>query len=107
YTSLASLSLFGIVIINNFKNLFVKVSIIIAVSCMVFSIVISTFFASILMLVVGALMLFLFRFKKILNFKFIFILLLFTIMSIFIFNRYIVDTRLLDPIKYKIERFSS
>ena len=106
YTSLGGLCLFGLVIQSYLQSSFARIIMFIAIFSMIFSIFISTYFASIFMFVLGVLLLLFFRFKKLFSFKAIVVGIVLFSMSIYIFNQYLSDTRLLDPILKKIEGFS-
>ncbi len=105
YSSLGAVALVGISVLGKNKAIYFTF-LTIAIIAIILTVFISTFFASILLLVVGILIILL-RYKtKILNFNAV--LLIGTIgLSVFLFyDKYVKDTRLLDPIIKKYEGFT-
>lgn len=107
YTSLSSLSIFGLIIVKKIKSRIAKILLILSCLAMIFSIFISTFFASIFLLIVTVLIYVGINFRKFINIKSICLLIVLILTCGYLYSSLLSDTRLLDPITKKIEKFQS
>lgn len=106
YTSLSAYIIFGFFLVKRIKNKIPKIMLGAALCAMIITVLMSTFLASILMLVLGLMMIAVFRFKELFNFKNAIIILLLIGGTIYFIEEYLMKTRFLEPIVYKINAYS-
>ncbi len=105
YSSLGAVALYGTGLIRKFQLVYM-IPLVIAIMAVVLTIFISTFFASILLLAIGILII-LFRYRsKLLGFGTLLFIGVFTLGLYLFYDKYVKDTRLMDPILKKYEGFT-
>ena len=105
YSSLGAISLLGLSSLNKFSFL-LKILMIVCILSLIFTIFLSTFFASIFLFLLGCIILMFRHFKLNLEFKQLIFLTFLSFTIFYFYDNFVSDTRFLDPIYDKIERFS-
>lgn len=106
YTSLSAYIVFGILILKKLTNKFHKTILIISLAAMGITILMSTFLASILMLVFGLTAIALFKMRHIFSLRNIFIFILSSFGILIFVNEIVSETRYLEPVIRKIIEFN-
>lgn len=106
YTTVGAIAILGFAISTYFKKVF-KIIIIISSISLLLSVFISTYMASILMIVVGGLILISRYNKRIFKFKIIIPVISLVIGFVYFYNNYVKETSLLKPIIQKITKYQN
>lgn len=104
YTSCAAIFFIGLAILQRFPFFF-KLLICTSVTGILFSILVSTFFASILMVVFGLVIIIVFYNKRIFKPKITFLIMLLVLLTLGFYNQFLSETNLVIPITKKVEKF--
>lgn len=105
YSSLGAISLLALSSLNKYSFL-LKILLMLSIFSIIVTIFMSTFFASIMLFIIGC-VIFIFRnFKSILRLKQLMLISFLSFALFYFYDNYISDTRFLDPIFKKIEVFS-
>lgn len=104
YTSGAAIFFIGLASLQRFPFFF-KLLIYVSVTGILFSIFVSTFFASILMVVFGLIIIIFFYNKKILKPKITLLVSLLVLLTLGFYNKFLSDSNIIIPITKKVDRF--